>query len=298
MRERNGHVVEAQDLSVENMPLTWTGLFLRRARSRPMFLVGLVALLLLVMMAIFAPWLAPRDPAAIDVPSALKPPCASYRLGTDRYGRDVLSRIIFGTRISLAIACGSIVISLSLGSALGMIAGYRQGFLGDLIMRSMDILFAIPQLILALLIVSILGPGAIGAGIAIAVIYTAGFTRIAGGSTLEVMSKDYVRAARAIGASQGRIILHHVLPNVLTPLVVLASLNTSMAILTEASLSYLGVGTQPPAASWGTMMSAGRTFLESAPWLTIFPGLAIMTAVLAFNLVGDGLRDILDPRSE
>ena len=231
--------------------------------------------------------ISPRD--------GLLPPGDDHPFGTDRYGRDVLSRVIFGARNSLIIAFAAVSISAAGGGLLGLIGGYRGGWTDVLIGRAMDILFSFPALLLAIAIAAVLTPGRRNAIIAIAVVYVPLFSRVVRGPVVAEAGREYVEAARVAGASDRRVLFLHLVPNVLSPWIVQVSVGLSYAILLEAALGYLGLGTQPPAPSWGGMLNEGRDFIETAPWLSIFPGLAIMLAVLAFNLAGDGLRDALDP---
>jgi len=258
---------------------------------------GLIIVALMILTALLAPLLAPRDPVAQDIANRLAPPSGQWPFGTDRFGRDILSRVIYGSRISLWVSLASISIAIFVGSILGLISGYLGGWVDNLISRVMDVFFSFPGLFLAIAIAAILGPSLNNAIWAIAVVYAPFFSRVVRGPVLAERNKEYVEAARVIGGSAPRIIGQHVLPNVLSPVIIQGSVVISQAILIEASLSYLGLGTQPPDPSWGTMLNEGRTFLELAPWMSIFPGLAIMLAVLGFNLVGDGLRDVLDPKS-
>jgi ABC-type dipeptide/oligopeptide/nickel transport system permease subunit len=265
------------------------------ARNR-LVLAGALLVVLVVLTALLAGAIAPYDPIANNVRAALQPPSAYYWFGTDRYGRDVFSRVVFGSQLSLLVALVSVAISAGVGTVLGLVSGFFGGWVDDVIGRIMDVLFSFPALVLAIAVAATLGPGITNAILAIAVVYAPLFGRVVRGPVLVERSKDYVEAARALGAGAPRLILRHVLPNVLSPLIVQATLTFSHAILLESYLSFLGLGTQPPYPSWGTMLQEGRTFLETAPWMSVFPGLAIMLAVLAFNLLGDGVRDVLDPR--
>ena len=267
----------------------------RVAGKNPLGVVGALLILGLVLVALLAEVLAPFDPVS-QLARRLTAPGDPYLLGTDEFGRDVFSRIIFGSRISLYVGVVSVGIALGIGGSLGLMAGYFGGWIDNLTMRLMDVMFAIPSLVLAIAITGILGPSLQNAMIAIGIVYTPTFARVARGPVLSVVQHDYVQAARAIGARDWRIIVRHVLPNVTAPIIVQTTLSLSTAILAEAVLSFLGLGTQPPEPSWGTMLGTGRKFMETAPWVAVFPGLAIMLAVLGFNLLGDGLRDALDPR--
>jgi len=222
-------------------------------------------------------------------------PSAAYVMGTDLFGRDIASRIMGGAANSLRVAFLSVALATSFGTLLGTIAGYMGGTIDTVMMRVMDVFFALPALLLALVVVSVLGPGINNTILAIAIVYTPIFARVARGPVLAVKQLEFVLAARAIGATDGRILYRHVLPNTLAPLIVQVSLALSWSLLTEAGLSFLGLGTQPPMPSWGVMLSESRGIAEIAPWLMLFPALAIMLGVLGFNLLGDGLRDILDP---
>jgi peptide/nickel transport system permease protein len=260
-------------------------------------LCGLMMVIGLILVAAFAGVIAPYDPIANNVRAALQPPSSYYLFGTDRFGRDIFSRVVFGSRLSLFVAIVSVAVSAVIGVALGLISGYYRGWVDNVIGRVMDVFFSFPALLLAIGVAAMLGPGLNNAIIAIAVVYSPVFGRVVRGPVLVERGKEYVEAARVIGASSPRVVLRHVFPNVLSPLTVQATITLSQAILVEAYLSYLGLGTQPPFPSWGTMLQEGRTFLETAPWMSIFPGLAIMLTVLAFNLLGDGIRDVLDPYS-
>jgi peptide/nickel transport system permease protein len=273
------------------------GRWYRPLVRNPLVLGGLVLVILLLLLAVFARVLAPADPIAMNAGKALEGPSLASPFGTDRFGRDVLSRAIYGSRASLTVGIGSIVLAALVGTFVGLMAGYFGGTVDSVLGRVMDIFFTFPSLILAIAISAALGLGIQNALFAIAVTYWPAFGRVVRGATLAEVSKDYVEAARVLGASDPRVVWGHVLPNVLSPLIVQFTVAISQAIIIESSLSYLGLGTQPPTPSWGTMINEGRTFLDSAPWISVFPGLSIMAAVLAFNLLGDGLRDILDPRS-
>jgi peptide/nickel transport system permease protein len=267
---------------------------LRIIRRNAIGSIGFTIILLLVCVAIFADVLAPFSPTS-TVAEPLQSPTARYLLGADQFGRDVLSRIIFGSRISLYVGLIATSIGLIGGTILGLMAGYRRGWVDNLIMRCMEILMAFPGLVLQIAIAGLLGPSLTNAMIAIGIASLPGFSRLTRGPTLSVITQDYVQAARVTGATDFRIITRYVLPNISAPIIVQATLSLSAAILAEAALSFLGLGTQPPDPSWGIMLSDGRGFMEVAPWIAVYPGLAIFLAVLGFNLAGDGLRDILDP---
>ncbi|MCL4459887.1 MAG: ABC transporter permease [Chloroflexi bacterium] len=257
---------------------------------------GGIVVLITVLVAILAPYIAPQDPNAMNIQCRLQPPSATFPLGTDSFGRDILVRLIYGARISLWVGILAVAIALTAGAWVGLIAGYYEGIIGMVLMRTMDVILSFPAILLALFVTAILGPNTTNAMLAIGIVFIPTFARLAQGSVLSEKRKEFVEAARTIGATDARIILFHIFPNVVTPLIVQATLSFSWAILTEAALSFLGLGTQPPTPSWGAMLSASRQFMLTAPWTAIFPGAAIMVTVLGFNLLGDTLRDILDPR--
>jgi peptide/nickel transport system permease protein len=267
----------------------------RRLRANRLVMIGTILTLLIVLATLLANVLAPYDPIVLNARHRLEAPGPEFRFGTDRLGRDVLSRVVYGARSSLGIAASSVAIALILGSALGLVAGFFGGVTDLVIGRIMDIFLSFPVLLLAIAIAAMLGPSVRNAALAIAAVYTPLFARVIRGPVISERHRDYVQAARVIGASAPTIIWRHILPNVVSPIIIQGSSALSTAILIEAALSYIGLGTQPPAPSWGTMLSEGRTFLETAPWMSIFPGLAIALTVLAFNLLGDGLRDAFDP---
>ena len=255
---------------------------------------GLLILGALLVTAMMAPWLAPQDPAAVRLSESLERPTLSCPLGKDPLGRDVLSRLVYGARVSVVVAFTTVAISLAAGTLLGFLAGYYGGILDDLIMRVVDILLAFPGILLAVALTSVLGPSLRNVVLALCVMGWVGYARIVRAQVLAIRERDFVQAARAIGAEDFRILWRHILPNVLAPLVVEATFGASGAILGEAGLSFLGLGTQPPSPSWGSMLNEGRQFLFVAPHLTLAPGIAIMIVVLGLNFLGDGLRDRLD----
>ena len=263
---------------------------------------GLAIVLLLLLVAMFADVIAPYSPVLTDNSVFLKPPAWqeggswAYPLGTDAIGRDMLSRLIHGTRLSLLIGIAVVALSILVGIVLGLVAGYFRGVTEIAIMRLMDIILTLPSLLLAIVIVAILGPGLMNAMLAVAVVVLPHYVRITRASVIGEMSKDYVTAARAIGTGRLRLMINEVLPNCAAPLIVQASLGVSTAILDAAALGFLGLGAQPPASEWGTMLADAREFVLRAWWVVTFPGLMILIAVLAFNLLGDGLRDALDPK--
>lgn len=273
-----------------------TGRVLLKAMRHGLVLTGGSIVLLLGLAAAFGPWLAPMDPNAMDFGSRFAPPSAAHWLGTDDFGRDLFSRILHGARVSVQVAFIAVGISGVAGVSLGLLAGYLGGWVDEVIMRVMDIFFALPTVLLAIVIMAILGRGVENAMIAIAIVYAPIFARVTRGAVIAVRDREFVNAAKALGQGSLRIMFAHVLPNALGPVIVQTSLSLAFAILAEAALSFFGLGTQPPDPSWGRMLAEGRAYLRQAPWMGIFPGLAIMVSVLGFNLLGDGLRDVLDPR--
>jgi peptide/nickel transport system permease protein len=273
---------------------------LRRAMARLLrrksAVFGLVIALLLVTLAVLAPLVAPFDPVKQSYTMVRKAPSALHWFGTDESGRDILSRVIHGARASLMAGFASVVIALGIGVPFGLLAGVRGGLTDGLISRITDAMLACPFLILAIAFAAFLGPSLTNAMIAIGITTTPIFVRLTRGQVMSVKSEDYVEAARAVGNSQVRIAVRHILPNILPALLVQMTLSMATAIIAEASLSFLGLGQQPPAPSWGTMLNTAQRFMSNAPWMAIYPGLAIFLTVLSFNLLGDGLRDALDPK--
>jgi peptide/nickel transport system permease protein len=268
----------------------------RSFKRHKLGIVGSLLVLLLIFIALFGRFISPYDPLEMHSKDSLTAPCAKYWLGTDRFGRDQLSRLIQGTQISMTVSFGSILLAAFVGIVIGLISGYYGGYVDGVIMRLIDIIFAFPMLLLALVLVAILGPSLRNVLIAIGFVQHAHFARIVRGSVLSVKEKEFVEGIRSVGARGMTIIFRFILPNVLSPVIVQATWGLSIAIMLEAALSFLGLGTQPPMPSWGLMLNESRRFMELAPWLTIFPGLSIMLSVLGFNLMGDALRDALDPR--
>ncbi len=259
-------------------------------------IIGLVIMVLFLLTALFAPFLAPYDPIDQTLRDRRQPPSGRHLLGTDDLGRDIFSRIIYGTRKSLQVGVLSVSLAILVGTFFGAVSGYLGGWFDILLMRLMDILMAFPSLLLAIAIVTILGPGLLNMLYAIGIVSIPVYARIVRASVLSVKSEDYILAARALGARHSRILFRHILPNCLTPLIVQGTLGIGTAILDAAGLSFLGLGAQPPTPEWGAMLGQGRYAIFSAPHIVLFPGLAIMFTVLGFNLLGDGLRDALDPR--
>jgi peptide/nickel transport system permease protein len=266
----------------------------RRLLRSPLAILGLIIVLIFIGLAVFADYVAPYSPNDSDLSLYVTPPSSVHLLGTDDVGRDVLSRLIYGTRISLQVSLLSTVIGLIVGVSVGLIAGYFEGIVDTFMMRLTDIFLAFPLLLLAIALVSALGPNENSAFLALGIVTWPYFARLARGQALLLKNLEYVVASRALGAKTGRILFVHMLPNMLTPLIVYATLNIANIILAESALSFLGLGAQPPTPSWGSMLADTRSFLLSAPWLPTYPGVAIFLASLGFNLVGDGLRDALD----
>ena len=265
-------------------------------------IAGLIIIVIFILVAIFAPYISPHDPIETSLYDQLKPPfwyeggTTKNYLGTDDLGRDILSRLIYGARISLMVSVISVSLAFFFGTLIGAISGYKKGWIDNIVMRMMDIILSFPYILLAIVIVAYLGPSLKNAMIAIGITYVPRFARIVRGSVLEECEKDYVTAARAIGASEFRIIFLAILPNCMGPLIVQTTLNFASAILDAAALSFLGLGAQPPTPEWGAMIAQSRSLILRASWVMTLPGLAILFAVLGFNLLGDGLRDALDPR--
>ena len=263
------------------------------ARGAPF---GMAVLALVVLMAVVAPLIAPYDPLKQDLMNARLAPSAEHLLGTDDLGRDVLARVIFGSRVSLIAGLTSVAIGMAIGSLLGLAAGFAGGMVDSLVMRLVDAVLSFPGLVLALALGAVMGAGLFGVVIALGVVYTPTFARLMRGQVLSIREREFVHAARVIGAPAWRILAQHVLPNVATPIVIQASLSIAFAILAEASLSFLGLGVPPPTPSWGGMINQGRGYLQQAPWIVFGPGAALFVTVLGLNFVGDAIRDALDPR--
>ena len=269
---------------------------LLRLMRRRGAMLGLAIVLVFVLIAFFAPVIAPQDPLQTSWSAVRKAPSAQYLFGTDEIGRDVLSRVIWGARASLLAGLVSVSIAMALGVPIGLLAGYMGGWVDGVISRFTDAMLAVPFLILAIALAAFLGPSLTNAMIAIGVSATPIFIRLTRGQVLSVKVEDFVEAARAVGNPHWRIALRHILPNILPPLIVQATLAIAAAIIAEASLSFLGLGQQPPAPSWGSMLNTAKNYVDNAPWMAIWPGVSIFLLVLSFNLLGDGLRDALDPR--
>lgn len=269
--------------------------FYRFVRHR-VGVTGAVITLTVIIAAVLGPVIAPYDPNAMSFTDAFAPPSLEHPFGADDFGRDTFSRVLYGARVSLIVGIVAVSIAATVGSALGMIAGYGSRVLDEVIMRIMDVIFAFPTILLALAIMAILGRGGVNAMIAIGIVYIPIFARITRSSVLSIKNEEFIQAAQALGAGDGRILTRHILPNILAPIIVEIALSLSFAILAEASLSFFGLGTQPPDPSWGRMLSEGRGFFRQSAWMGIFPGLAITFTVMGFNFLGDGLRDALDPQ--
>jgi len=278
------------------LPRSPAQLAIRRFINRPVAVAGLAVILLFILVAIFAPLISPYDPIATSWTAIRKAPSLAHLMGTDENGRDVLSRVIFGARASMLAGVVSVLIAAGIGVPAGLLAGFAGGWIDIVLSRIVDAMLACPFLILAIALAAFLGPNLTNAMIAIGVSTAPRFMRVARAATLDAASNDYVEAARAIGNPGWRVAVRHVLPNIVPPVMVQGTLAIAAAIIAEASLSFLGLGQQPPDPSWGSMLNSAQRFLSQAPWLAVFPGLAIFLAVLSFNLVGDGLRDALDPR--
>ncbi len=280
-----------------------TGEFYRTPRRRSiawrrvrLLIIGGALVLLVVVSALFAQWIAPYSPYDLDVASMLQRPSAEHWLGTDEFGRDVLSRTIFAARISLQVAVVAVTVGLVGGTVIGVGAAYFGGILDVSLMRAMELIFSFPAILLAIVLMASLGTSILNAMVAIGIIFIPGFPRLARASTQNVLRQSYIDAARTVGMADSRILTREILPNVMTPLLVEAMTAFAYAVILESSLSFLGSGAQPPEPSWGNMLNTGRGFMSQAPWLGIVPGLALFIGVLGFNLLGDGLRDFFDPR--
>ncbi|HLI50797.1 MAG TPA: nickel transporter permease [Thermomicrobiaceae bacterium] len=271
-------------------------IFLQRLRANRLAVVGAVIIGILIFFAIFGPLVAPENPIAMNLVNQFQPPSLAHPFGTDDFGRDILSRVIYGARLSLEVGIVAVVISGVIGSVVGLVAGYFGGWVDMVSQRIIDVMLAFPGLLLALAIVAVLGPSLINVIIAVGIGSIPGYARLMRGEVLSLREKEYVEAVRAVGATDRRILFHHILPNALSPIIVLASLGIAGAILSAAALSFIGMGAQPPSPEWGAMLSAGRQYLRDDWWIATFPGIAISLTVLGFNVLGDGLRDALDPQ--
>jgi peptide/nickel transport system permease protein len=280
------HIEQAKPRSRWRIPKRW---------RNPIGIVGAFIVALTVIVALAAPLIATHNPDSQKAKRLLAPSW-SHLMGTDELGRDTFSRIIYGSRVSLQVGIVAVLVALVIGALLGVAAGYFSGPIDSIIMRVVDIMFAFPGLVLAIVIAGLLGASRQNAMIAIGIVYAPAFARVIRGSVLSVMSEPYIEAGRVMGATNARMVRHHVVPNIIAPMIVMTTVYLSSAILSEAALSFLGLGTQPPEPSWGGMLNQARTYMEISPWMAVFPGLAIGIVVLGFNFLGDGLRDVLDPR--
>jgi len=271
-------------------------MFLRRLIRNKLAVLGAVLLLFLVTMAVLAPWVATHNPFKLNIKERFLPPSSSHFFGTDGYGRDLFSRVVYGAAIALRVGFLSIIVAMTAGILLGLISGYYRGWIDTIIMRIMDAILSFPIILLAIGIMAVLGAGFANLMIALGAVYTPRFARLVRSSVLSIREKEYIEAARVTGCSDVHILFVHILPNCWAPVIIQATISFGYAILWEAALSFLGLGAPPPSPSWGSLLADGKEVLNRAPWLTYFPGAAIALAVLSLNLFGDGLRDVLDPR--
>lgn len=270
--------------------------FFKRLKQHPRIIVGATILIIIALLAIFAPWIAPHDPNQQNLRLSSQAQVSGYPLGTDQFGRCIFSRLLFGARISLSVGFTAVLLGALVGGTLGLICGLYGHLVDAWIMRLMDVMLAIPGILLAIAIVASLGPSIFNVMLAVGISSIPTYARVVRGSVLSVRETEYVQAARALGAKTHRIALRHIIPNILAPVMVVATMQLGSAILVAAGLSFLGLGAQPPTAEWGSMLSRGREFLRRAPHIPTYPGLAIFITVIGFNFLGDGLRDLLDPR--
>lgn len=270
--------------------------FAYQIRINPKALISITILFVFVMVTIFAPYIAPQSPTATDVMERTKAPSVEHPFGTDNFGRDILSRVIMGSRISLYVGSVSVGISTALGVLIGLVSGYYGGWVDEVLMRLADAMMSFPSILLALVVMAILGPNLTNVLFALAFVYTPYMARVARSATLSTINEEYIKSAKARGERDTYIMFREVLPNTMAPILVQGSINFAFAILAEAGLSFLGMGTQPPTPSWGLMINSGRGYLIDAPWMSIFPGLAIGITVLGLNMFGDAIRDIIDPK--
>ena len=301
MKSRQKQPAKAHDIRLESQTgetESFGTLMRRMARDNKLAVLSAIVILLMVLAAVFAPFLSKYDPAYMDLMKRLSAPSAEHLFGTDEAGRDILARTLYGARVSLLVGVVPTVVSMLIGAVLGAVSGFAGGFTDTLIMRIADIMLAFPSMLLAMVIMYVLGDGLINVFLTLAIVNWASVARIVRSETLRLKETEYVEAARVIGVRKAVIIFRHILPNCIPTLIVLFTLNVPSAILTESSLSFLGLGIQAPDASWGLMVNTGRQFLYNAPWLSLIPSAAIMIIVLAFNFLGDGLRDVLDPHQK
>jgi peptide/nickel transport system permease protein len=286
---------EVADTIIPPRPSAWKRA-LGKARSNPTTMFGLLVCIAILLAAVLAPWIAPHDPAEQDILNRLQPPGGDYMLGTDQFGRDILSRLMWGARISLSVSLSAIAVAMVIGGAIGMVSGYIGGTFDLITMQVMDVLLSFPSLILGLIVVALLGPDLVNLIVAIALTAIAPFARIARAPTMALKERAFVEAGRALGYSHARILFRHILPNITSEVMVMGTLWLATAVRVEASLSFIGLGVKPPTPTWGGMTRDGFENILDAPWLAIFPGIAILLLVLGLNMVGDGLRDATDPK--
>jgi peptide/nickel transport system permease protein len=285
----------ATELAAPAEPAAWRKAW-GKARGNPTTIIGALICLVIVLSAVLAPWLAPYDPAEQDILNRLQPPGGEYLLGTDQFGRDILSRLMWGGQISLTVSLGAIAAAMVIGATIGLVSGYVGGRFDLFVMQVMDVLLSFPSLILGLIVVALLGPELVNLVVAIALTAIAPFARVARAPTLALKERAFVEAGRALGFSHTRILFRHILPNILSEVMVMGTLWLATAVRVEASLSFIGLGVKPPTPTWGGMTRDGFENILDAPWLAIFPGIAILLLVLGLNMVGDGLRDATDPK--
>lgn len=288
-------VSQITDLDSAGSHALWRDVARRLVRHR-LAMFGAVILLIVMLLALFGPILTPYDPNGMDFTVRFASPSLQHPMGTDDFGRDIFARVIYGAQISLKVSLIAVAVATAFGTTFGVLAGYGNRVLDEIIMRSMDVLYAFPAILLAIAVMAALGKGENNAMIAIGLVYIPIFARIARGAVLSVRNEDYVLAARALGAGHRRIILIHIMPNILSPIIVEITLSLAFAILAEASLSFFGLGKPPPDPSWGRMLAEARDYFRQSSWMSLFPGIAIFLTVMGFNFLGDGLRDALDPR--
>ena len=296
--EPNKHGIAAEKSRQSNQPESLCLMAVQALLRHRSGMVGLIIIFVMGLIALFAPILAPYDPLEMHAQDRFHPPSATYPFGTDEFGRDILSRVLVGSRVAFTVGMVSVGVATLVGVTVGLIAGYAQGKFDAVIMRIFDALLAFPAILLAIVILAVLGPGSLNAILAIAIVTTPAFARLTRANVLVEKNKDYVEAARAIGSKPNRIIFRNIFPNTVSTILVLITVSLAAAVLLESALSFLGLGTPLPAPSWGSMLSIGRGYLAFAPWYSIFPGLAITLLVMGFYLLGDGLRDALDPRRQ
>jgi len=277
------------------MPMSFSDIF-RRLMRAPGPKIGLIILVVMILVAVLAPWIAPYEPLKLDVKSRFEPPSSEHWMGTDSFGRDVLTRVMYGSRISLVVGLISVGIGTTVGTTVGLVSGFIGGTVDTVIMRLIDVMLALPTILLAMVLIVSLGQSLTNVMVAIGLSSVPAYARLTRGNTMAIRERTFVEAAVASGMSRLRIMVKHVFPNVIAPIIVVATLSTASAIIFGSALSFLGMGAQPPTPEWGLLLSEGRSYLGQAWWVSTFPGLAIVATVLGINLLGDGLRDVLDPK--